>query len=88
MPRILTRPKPFESDTTPGVVIARLDQRRLLIGSSSSVFLLRFDEKSGDSKFRTGASAVTSTTCVSEPVTRCGVTVVSWPTCTITWFAR
>jgi len=77
MPRTLTRPKPLESATTPGVVNASADQRRLLTGISCKARVFRFEEKSGDSKFRIGAVDITSTTSLVAPVVMCGSSVVS-----------
>src|SRR5580704_7919518 len=88
MPRTLTRPKPLLSETTPGVVRARLDQRRLFTGTSRRARELRLAEKSGESKLRTGTSAVTSTTEADWPGARCGVREVTCPTWTTTLLTR
>src|SRR5581483_11928156 len=84
-PRIETSPYPLESDTTPGVVSARLDQRRLFIGAFTICALFSVSENCGDSKFISGVTAVTSTVWVSPPSDRCGRSSVDWLTWTITW---
>src|SRR5580698_6563280 len=88
MPRMLTRPKPLVSATTPGVVMAKADQRRLLMGMFWIACWLRVLLKSGDSRFITGVTSVTSTVAEDDETARCGSRLVTWPTTTSTSSAR
>jgi hypothetical protein len=85
MPRMDSRPKPLESETTPGVNSVRSDQRRPLIGRLSISLRVRLVEKSGPVVLMSGAAPETWTVCVpAEATARVGCSVVLWPTSTST----
>ena len=63
MPRKLTRPK-LPSGAAPGVIRAKVDQRRVLVGRLAIVVWLMLVEKSACSRLMSGDCATTSTTSV------------------------
>src|SRR6478672_2582078 len=72
MPRKLRRPKPLVSLTTPGVRMAKLDQRPPLMGRLAMAVWSSVGANSGEVELIWGASALTSTVSVVLPIARRG----------------
>lgn len=83
MPRKLSKPKPSELETTPGVRRAKSDQRRPLMGRLSMVFWSMVVEISAPEVCTSGVSPVTSTLSLTEPTVSLGVMFATPPTVTV-----